>query len=146
MDVDDPMVSKKHDSMRQEEERAHRATHTDDSDAVAISLNISKATTVPSKAWYGMYRVLSRDGADSRTMACFYLAVVQAKLLYGSETWVLSRQPPIISLLGRRLERFHARELCSHVIWLAHHHIHHLAVDSCGYQPLLSILRSARRH
>jgi len=60
MDVDDPMVSKKHDSMRQEEERAHRATHTDDSDAVAISLNISKATTkqslvrnVPSiKSWW----------------------------------------------------------------------------------------------
>jgi hypothetical protein len=33
-----------------------------------------------------MYHILSSDGADSKTMARFYLAVVQAKLLYGSET------------------------------------------------------------
>jgi hypothetical protein len=36
-----------------------------------------------------MYCILSSDGADSKTMARFYLAVVQAKLLYGSKTWVL---------------------------------------------------------
>jgi hypothetical protein len=59
----------------------------DDSDNAAVSLNISKAT----RTWFGMYRILSSDGADSKTMACFYLAVVQAKLLYGSKTWVLSR-------------------------------------------------------
>jgi hypothetical protein len=49
-----------------------------------------------------MYRILSSDGADSKTMARFYLAVVQAKLLYGSKTWVLSRR------LLDRLEHFHA--------------------------------------
>jgi hypothetical protein len=38
-----------------------------------------------------MYCILRSDGADSKTMAHFYLAVVQAKLLYGSKTWVLSR-------------------------------------------------------
>jgi hypothetical protein len=49
-----------------------------------------------------MYHILSSDGADSKTMARFYLAVVQAKLLYGSETWVLSRR------LLDCLEHFHA--------------------------------------
>jgi hypothetical protein len=39
-------------------------------------------------AWFGMYRIISADGANAHTMARFYLAVVHAKLLYGSETWV----------------------------------------------------------
>ena len=46
-------------------------------------------------------------------MAHFYLAVVQAKLLYGSETWVLTEH------LLKRLEHFHAR--CAPSI--AHHPI-----------------------
>jgi hypothetical protein len=71
----------------------------DDRDEAAVSYNIKKA----SNAWFGMYRILSADGADALTMARFYLAVVQAKLLFGSETWVLSERA-----LGR-LERFHAR-------------------------------------
>ena len=50
-----------------------------------------------------MRRILCRDGADSHTMARFYLAVVQAKLLYGSETWVISQRAL------DRLEHFHAR-------------------------------------
>jgi hypothetical protein len=65
-----------------------RPLSSDDSDNAAVSLNISKAT----RTWFGtMYRILSSDGADSKTMAHFYLAMVQAKLLYGFETWVLSR-------------------------------------------------------
>ena len=70
-----------------------------DRDEAAVSYNITKA----SKVWFGMYRVLSYDGANAHTMARFYLAVVQAKLLYGSETWVLSQRTL------DRLERFHAR-------------------------------------
>jgi hypothetical protein len=60
----------------------------DDTNNATVSLNISKAT----QTWFRMYRILSSDGNDSMTMARFYLAVVQAKLLYGSETWVLSRR------------------------------------------------------
>ena len=74
----------------------------DDSDNAAVSLNISKAT----QTWFRMYHTLSSDGADSKTMACFYLAMVQAKLLYGSKTWVLSRH------LLNCLECFHARCAC----------------------------------
>ena len=59
----------------------------DDWDDAAVSYNIKKAM----KAWFGMQRILSANGADPHTMARFYLAVVQAKLLFGSETWVLSQ-------------------------------------------------------
>ena len=45
----------------------------DDRDDAAVSYNIKKET----KAWYGMQRILSADGADPHTMARFYLAVVQ---------------------------------------------------------------------
>ena len=58
----------------------------DDWDDAAVSYNVKKAT----KAWYGMQCILSANGADPHTMARFYLAVVQAKLFFGSETWVLS--------------------------------------------------------
>ena len=51
-----------------------RPLSADDTDNAAVSLNISKAT----RSWFGMYRILSFDGADSRTMARFCLAVVQA--------------------------------------------------------------------
>ena len=58
----------------------------DDWDDAAVLYKIKKAM----KAWYGMQHILSANSADPHTMACFYLAVVQAKLLFGSETWVLS--------------------------------------------------------
>lgn len=115
-----------------------RPLSADDSDDAAVSLNISRA----SKAWFGMYRILSRDGADSRTMARFYLAVVQAKLLYGSETWVLSQH----SL--KRLESFHARS----ARYIARRHIHCRAdgtwkhpptdevLDACGLSPITTYI------
>ena len=53
-----------------------------DQDYAAIAYNINKAM----KVWCGMHHILCRDGADSpHMMAHFYLAVVQAKLLFGSE-------------------------------------------------------------
>ena len=94
----------------------------DDSDKATVSYNISKAIKLGS-----MYRILSSDGADSMTMACFYLAVVQAKLLYGSETWVLSRR------LLDRLEHFHAR--CAR--YMAHRHIRRLPDSTWEYPPTL---------
>ena len=59
----------------------------DDQDDAAVSCNIKKVM----KTWYGMQCILSANGADPHTMAHFYLAVVQAMLLFGSETWVLSQ-------------------------------------------------------
>jgi hypothetical protein len=55
----------------------------DDYDDSAVNFNITKA----SKTWS------CQDTADSHVMAQFYLAIVQSRLLYGSErpTWVLSQ-------------------------------------------------------
>jgi hypothetical protein len=77
-----------------------------------------------------MYRILSSDGADSKTMARFYLAEVQAKLLYGSKTWVLSR------CLLDCLECFHAR--CAR--YIAHCHIRRLPDNTWEYPPTLEVL------
>jgi hypothetical protein len=77
-----------------------------------------------------MYHILSSNGADSKTMARFYLAMVQAKILYGSETWVLSRR------LLNRLERFHARCAC----YIAHCYIRCLPDNTWEYPPMLEVL------
>jgi hypothetical protein len=77
-----------------------------------------------------MYHILSSNGSDSKTMACFYLTMNQAKLLYGSETWVLSR------CLLDCLERFHAR--CAP--YIAHRHICHLPYNTWEYPPMLEVL------
>ena len=89
-----------------------------------------------------MHRILSADGADALAMARLYLAVVQAKLLFGSETWVLSERA-----LGR-LERFHAR--CAR--YIARRHIRKLpdgtwlcpptneVLDQCGLSPIATYI------
>ena len=48
-----------------------------------------------------MTNILGQEGAYKRTVGRFYVAVVQAVLLFGSETWVL------IPRLEKYLERFH---------------------------------------
>jgi hypothetical protein len=58
--------------------------------------------------WYCIYQILSWDTAESHVMAWFYLAIVQAKLLYVSETWVLSQ------CTLKRLESF--PNWCAHTI------------------------------
>ena len=35
-------------------------------------------------------RLLGREGADARTSGMFYVALLQAVVLYGSETWFMS--------------------------------------------------------
>ena len=66
------------------------------------------------RAW--QTQVLSREGADTRTLGKIYLVVVQAVLLYGSETWVLT--PHMQRVLGgfhhrvaRRLTRKKTRKV-----------------------------------
>ena len=90
--------------------------------------------------------ILAQSGGDPKTMARFYLAIVQAKLLYGSETWCLSQ-----SCL-QRLERFHAR--CAR--HMAHRHIRPLAngewdhphtaevLDRCGLSTIQTYIVKRR--
>jgi hypothetical protein len=57
-----------------------------------------------------MSPILRADNASPKDMARFYMAVVQAILLSGSESWVISKGTL------RRLETFHAVSV--HAIWL----------------------------
>ena len=41
-------------------------------------------------SWERMTRILGREGANSRVSGVFFKAVVQAVLIFGSETWVLT--------------------------------------------------------
>ena len=63
-----------------------------------MKANIRKAKA----RWGQVARILSREGATSGTMAYFYKAVVQAVLLYGSESWVLTQK------MWKAVESFHS--------------------------------------
>ena len=71
----------------------------DDDDIQAIRAQLRKARAT----WACVGQVLRSENASPRVAAKFYTAVVQAVLLYGSETWVLS------TTALARLEGFHIR-------------------------------------
>ena len=70
-----------------------------DSDWPAVSRNLKTAR----QKWSMAKRILARQGADARISGNLYKAAVQSKLLYGSETWVLTT--PMVKVL----EGFHHR-------------------------------------
>jgi hypothetical protein len=70
-----------------------------DEDWPAVYANLRKAR----KSWARISRILARDGATPRVSGMFYKAVVQSILLFGSETWVVTK--PIL----QALEGFHKR-------------------------------------
>jgi hypothetical protein len=59
-----------------------------DDDIGAIRHNITKAR----KKWQTLSQILTRQGARPKIMGVFYKAVIQAILLYGSETWVMTKE------------------------------------------------------
>ena len=56
-----------------------------DDDWSDVRRNIMSVRSV----WERMETLIRQEGADPRVVAIFYREVVQAVLLYGSETWVL---------------------------------------------------------
>ena len=56
-----------------------------DDDWTAVHRNIMRSRLV----WGRLGTLLRREGADTKVQESFYMEVVQAILLYGSETWVL---------------------------------------------------------
>ena len=48
--------------------------------------NLSRARAV----WKRMTRILSREGAEPRVSGFLFKAMVQAVLVFGSETWVVT--------------------------------------------------------
>ena len=73
-------------------------TATDD-DWPAVAGNIRKAKV----SWGRLARVLGREGADPKVSRSFYTAVTQQVLLFGAETWVLTRK------MNSALDAFHGR-------------------------------------
>ena len=62
----------------------------------AVAGNLVKAR----KSWGRLSHILSREGEDKRVAGKFFKAVVQAVLLFGAETWLLTPQ------IERALESF----------------------------------------
>ena len=61
-------------------------TSTDD-DWPAVARNLQKARA----RWGRLARIMGREGADPKLSRNFYIAVTQQVLLFGAETWVLTK-------------------------------------------------------
>ena len=57
-----------------------------DHDWPAVAVNLSKAR----KIWGRLSWILCREGGDARVSGNFFKAVVQAVLMFGAETWLLT--------------------------------------------------------
>jgi hypothetical protein len=100
-----------------------------DDDSHAMGRQLSRART----KWSRFAAVLRANGVKPRVMGYFYKAVVQAVLLYGSETWVLSEY------YLRQLRSFHNRVARC----LTDRHIHPNPDGIWTYPPTTEILKSA---
>ena len=74
-----------------------RIIQENDDNTACIDNNIKKAR----RQWNSISKILKREGANAPTMAKFYLAVVQAVLLYGSNSWTITKNN------WRKLQSFH---------------------------------------
>ena len=79
-----------------------------DDDWPAVAVNIRKARV----SWGRLARVLGREGADPKVSQSFYTAVTQKVLLFGAETWVLTRKmdSALDAFLGRVARRLIGRQ------------------------------------
>ena len=84
-------------------------TATDD-DWPAVAGNIKKAQG----SWGSLARVLGREGADPKVSRNFYTAVTQQVLLFGAETWVLTRkiESALDAFQGRFERKLTGRQPC----------------------------------
>ena len=63
-----------------------RVLDAQDDDSIAVERQLARARA----RWGRVGKVLTSVGANARTMGFFYKALVQAVLLYGSESWTIS--------------------------------------------------------
>ena len=89
----------------EELERVHhfkylgRILTENDDDTMCIEGNLKKARG----QWNSIAKILKREGASAKCMAKFYITVVQAVLLYGADSWTISRKNE------KKLVSFHRR-------------------------------------
>ena len=68
-----------------------------DNDWPEVIINLQKAR----KIWAILSRILVQEGADTRVLGSFYLTIVQADLIFSTDTCVVT------SRIGRLLGCFH---------------------------------------
>ena len=76
-----------------------RILSEDDDDTKCITTQIARARA----KWWRIAKILKSKGANAKIMGKFYKAVIQAVLLYGAESWVLTKEST------RKLNSFHLR-------------------------------------
>jgi hypothetical protein len=100
----------------------------DDDNIRAVRSQIKKARGI----WAQVGQVLQADNTPPKVSAKFYKAVVQSVLLYGSETWNLTKTPLA------RLEGFHIR-----AAWLRNISLGKDQTTCGSTQPQVTCSRSA---
>ena len=65
-----------------------RVLKNTDDDCPEVARNLQKARVT----WGRLARILGREGADPEVSRNFYIAVTQQVLLFGAETWVLTKR------------------------------------------------------
>ena len=78
-----------------------RILSQNDDDSKCIEQQLKRARA----RWNNVAQILKREGANAPTMARFYKAIIQAVLLYGSESWTITK------LNWDRLRSFHKRAI-----------------------------------
>jgi len=86
-----------------------------------------------SEKWGRIGRVLQSEGVSPRVMGYFYKAIVQAVLLYGSESWTVSET------IIKQFRSFHARV----ARYLCKRHIRLLPDGTWNCPPTAEVLRDA---
>ena len=76
-----------------------RILDAEDDDSKAVNWNLTKAR----QQWGRLKRVLASTKGRPKTMAKFYMAIVSSVLLFGSETWAMTKD------MKRRIDTFHHR-------------------------------------
>ena len=100
-----------------------------DKDHHAMTWQLTRAK----RKWGRFSAILRSQGVKPRVMGYFYKAVVQAVLLYGSESWVLSE------FFLKQLRSFHARV----ARYLTGRHIRQLEDGSWYHPPTGDVLEEA---
>ena len=100
-----------------------------DSDGDAIERQLSQAR----KKWNRFSVILNAGGMDKRIAGYFYKVIVQTVLLYGSETWVISKRQL------RMLEAFHHRV----ARYICRRHISKLEDGTWEYPSSVEVLEEA---
>jgi len=101
-----------------------------DLDDQAVLRNLKKTRL----CWSRIQKVLSADGCSPKVMGYFYKTLAMTVLLYGSESWVISKR------LERRLNSFHLR--CSR--HMCHRHIRQLPTGEWDYPSSSEILETCK--